>query len=184
MGLLNVVAAAVALAVSIASNAAAQPSAPAGVAEEDVKAAFLYNFAKYVSWPPTAASDSFRLCIVAEPGFVKRVDNLIAGETIEGRPVLREVPASAEAARSCNILYVGSGESARGERLIQAVHGAAVLTVADADSRPRDGMITFVRDGDRVRFDVDNSAAQNAGLAISSRLLRLARHVGPQERQQ
>jgi hypothetical protein len=167
------------------TTAVVQPlcaSQSAAVSEDDVKAAFLYNFAKYVAWPPAAASQSFRLCVVADAGFIKRIDNLIAGETIEGRPVMRETPATGEAARACQILFVGASESARASRLIVSVKGTPVLTVGDTDDfLTRGGMIAFVRDGDRVRFDVNNAAAQGAGLSVSSRLLRLARHVGVQE---
>jgi hypothetical protein len=178
MVLLIRIAAALLLATQLAASSAAQP---ASVAADDVKAAFLYNFAKYVEWPVAATGGSFRLCVVAEPGFLKRIDNLIAGETIEGRPVMRDSPAVADA-RGCQILYVGASEKTRGERLIAAVRGAPVLTVGDTnDFLARGGMIAFVREGDRMRFDVDNGAAQSAGLTISSRVLRLARHLGSQE---
>jgi YfiR/HmsC-like len=155
---------------------AAQPST---VAEDDVKAAFLYNFAKYVEWPDAAFPEgALRVCVVADAAFAKRVDDIIAGETIEGRPVTREAPSTPDQARSCNILFVGGAEAGRADRLLGAVRGAHVLTVGDtADFLARGGVVTFVREGDRVRFDVNVGEAQRAGLIISSRLLRVARHV-------
>ena len=84
---------------------AAQPST---VVEDDVKAAFLYNFAKYVEWPDSAFPEgALRVCVVADAAFAKKVDDIIAGETIEGRPVTREAPSTPDEARSCNILFVG-----------------------------------------------------------------------------
>jgi len=172
----------VAAALLLATQLAAAEAQSASVAEDDLKAAFLYNFAKYVAWPAGTSGEPFRLCIVAAPAFARRIDNLVAGETIEGRPVMRDSPATSDAARGCQILYIAASEISRSERLIAAVRGRPVLIVGDsADFLGRGGMIAFVREGDRIRFDVDNVAAQNAGLTISSRLLRLARHVGPQE---
>jgi hypothetical protein len=149
-------------------------------ADDDLKAAFLLNFGKYVDWPSTAASaDMFHLCAVAEPEFLKRIDEVIATETIQGRPVARETPETPAAARSCAILFISDIEESRVDHLIAAVRDLPVLTVGEtSDFLARGGMIAFVRDGDRVRFDVNTAAAQSAGLTISSRLLRLARKVG------
>jgi len=152
--------------------------------EDDVKAAFLYNFAKYVDWPNTAGSDAFRVCVVADAGLEKRVDNLVAGETIDGKAVRRETPAP-EGARGCHILFIGDIESERIDHFIAAVQGAPVLTVGESpDFLNRGGMIAFVHEGDRVRFDINNAAAQQVGVTVSSRLLRLARRVGVPEGRQ
>src|SRR3954470_15628246 len=163
-----------AMAVPVCAQAAAPP------AEDDLKAAFLLNFGKYVDWPATATTAArFHLCAVAEPDFLKRIDEIIATETIQGRPVARETPATPAAARGCAILFIGDIEESRIEHLIAAVRDLPVLTVGESrDFLTRGGMIAFVRDGDRIRFDVNNAAAQSAGLTISSRLLRLARKVG------
>jgi hypothetical protein len=152
----------------------------AGVPIEDaIKAAFLYNFAKYVEWPDTAfQTGDFHVCVVADAAFVKSVDDIIAGETIGGRSVIRQTPSTPELARSCHILFVGRGETGRVDQLLAAVKGAPVLTVGDgADFLKHGGVVTFVTDGDRVRFDVNVAVAQTEGLTISSRLLRVARHV-------
>jgi hypothetical protein len=175
---LAVVAHAIAATLLAGEGLAAQPSA---VVENDIKAAFLYNFAKYVEWPETAfSSGDFRVCVVADGSFQKSVDDIIAGESVAGRPVTRREPATPEAARSCNILFVGRGEPRRAEQLLLAVKGANVLTVGDgAEFLTRGAAVTFVREGDRVRFDVNIGEAQRAGLTISSRLLRVARRVVP-----
>jgi hypothetical protein len=150
--------------------------------ESEVKAAFLYNFSKYVEYPPSAFTGddakTFRICVLADPTFVKAVDAIIAGETIDGRTVTRQIPDSAGAARACNILFVGRGEMDRAQQLLAAVERAPVLTVGDAaDFLKRGGAIAFIRDGDRVRFDVNVAEAQRGGLEISSRLLRVAHRV-------
>jgi hypothetical protein len=169
---------AVALLVPVQAMAPAQAGP---VLENDVKAAFLYNFAKYVEWPDTAfPTGTFRLCVIASTDFVRRVDETIAGETIAGRPVTRESPASPEGARGCNILFVARGEPGRAGQLLDAVRGSHVFTVGETpDFLSQGGVVTFVREGDRVRFDVNLGEAQRAGLTISSRLLRVARTVSP-----
>ena len=149
-------------------------------ADDDLKAAFLLNFGKYVDWPPTAAlATTFHLCAIAEPDFLKRIDEIVATETIQGRPVARETPETLTATRGCAILFISDIEDSRIDHLIAAVRDLPVLTVGESsDFLARGGMIAFVRDGDRIRFDVNNAAAQGVGLTISSRLLRLARKVG------
>jgi hypothetical protein len=153
-------------------------SAQAVASENDIKAAFLYNFARYVVWPETAFADGdFRLCVAADRQFIASLDAIIAGESIEGRPVVRHTPATPEAAQSCHILFVGRGEPLA-YRLFSSLEGKPVLLVGDApDFLDQGGMVTFVREADRVRFDVDVTVAGQAGLTISSRLLRVARRV-------
>jgi hypothetical protein len=154
------------------------------VGEDDLKAAFLYNFAKYVEWPPSAftgiSPETFRLCVVADPSFVKLVQDIVAAETIDDRPVVLLTPEGAEAARMCHILFIGGDERERAPGLLSAVQGSPVLTVGNGDEfLALGGMVGFVRDRTRVRFDVNTAVARRAGLAISSRLLRIARRVSP-----
>jgi hypothetical protein len=148
--------------------------------ENDVKAAFLFNFTKFIDWPPAAfqgPSDPLRLCIVADAVFIRSVDRIIEGETVRGRPLRRVVPETSELAR-CHVLYVGRGESDRAGRLLSSVAGAPVLTVGESPKfTAQGGAIEFVLVNDRVRFDVNRQAAERAGLTVSSKLLRVARHV-------
>jgi len=155
------------------------PAQPGGPVEDSIKAAFLYNFAKYVEWPDAAfPGGEFRVCVAADPVFLKSVDDIIAGETIAGRAVTRQTPATPDEARACNILFISRGIGNRVDQLLTAVKGAPVLTVGDSiDFQKRGGIVTFVNDGDRVRFDVNVVGAQMEGLTISSRLLRVARRV-------
>jgi hypothetical protein len=152
------------------------------VGEDDLKAAFLYNFAKYVEWPPSAfagtSPETFRLCVVADPPFVKMVHDIVAAETIDDRPVVLLMPEGAEAARRCHILFIGGDERDRAPGLLSAVQSSPVLTVGNGvEFLDLGGIVGFVRDGTRVRFDVNTAVARRVGLAISSRLLRIARRV-------
>jgi hypothetical protein len=160
------------------------PSRPAEVtsqvSEIDVKAAFLFNFTRFVEWPNAAATPSapFRLCVVADRTTTAVIEKTMEGESVNGRPSLTTVPATPDDARVCEILFVGRSETGRLATLLAAVRDRPVLTVSDAARfTTRGGMIGFVLDDDRVRFDINLAAAKRSGLQISSRLLRVARKV-------
>jgi len=148
-------------------------------AEDDIKAAFLFNFTKFVEWPRAGAPvEAFRLCTVAETAFNTALDRALAGETANGLPIVHVSPATPDAARSCAILFVGDLENERLDRWLGAVRGAPVLIVGESPAAAdRGAHINFVVDDNRVQFDVNAAAARRAGLTISSKLLRVARHV-------
>ena len=149
-------------------------------AEDDIKAAFLYNFTKFIEWPAAARAESFRICTVAEPAFGDALERTIAGESVDGRPIQRITPATPEAARSCAILFLGRMESERAEKWIAAVRSLPVLVVGESRGVwDRGAQINFVLVENRVKFDVNTDAAAQAGLTISSKLLRVARAVTP-----
>jgi len=165
---------------AVALTAALPFVQPDDTRESEVKAAYLYNFAKYISWSARtpAQSDSFKICVLADRSFQGHLDEIIAGEVIEGLPVVRVVPASVSETRACHILFVSRGEGARAQRLVDAVRDDPVLVVGDApDFLSRGGAIAFVRDGARLRFDVNMEETRRSKLVVSSRLLRVARRV-------
>lgn len=152
-------------------------AAPPQSMERDVKAAYLFNFTKFVRWPAgTGGPDQFRLCVVGDARFASALDEIIRGESADGRPLVRVEPESVEAARGCQILFIGSGDAQQGARLLEAVRNLPVLTVGEGPKfLDQGGAIRFVIDDGRVRFDVNLDAAARAGIEISSKLLRVAR---------
>lgn len=148
--------------------------------ENDVKAAFLFNFTKFVDWPEAAfegTSDPLRMCVVADAAFTASVDRIIAGETVRGRPLRRVVPDASELPR-CHVLYVGTAETDQADKLLSSVGRAPVLTVGETSRfMAHGGAIAFVVVNGRVRFDVHLRNAERAGLTISSKLLRVARDI-------
>ena len=148
--------------------------------EPEVKAAFLYNFTRYVEWPPgmSPPSEPFRLCVVAEDVIRGAIKLTVAGESVNGRPLVMTEPQTPEEARTCQILFVGRSESQRASRLLAAVRDQPVLTVSDAARfAQQGGIIEFLLQDNRVRFDVNLSSAQRSQLRISSQLLRVANNV-------
>ena len=147
--------------------------------ETDVKAAFLYNFTKFVDWPrPPAAAEPFRLCVVSDDALKQSLERTIEGENVNGRPLTSLVPRTPDEARTCQMLFVGHAEGEREARLLSAVRDLPVLTVSDTnDFAVRGGGIEFVRENNRLRFDVNVPGAERAGIKVSSRLLKVARRV-------
>ena len=147
--------------------------------ENEVKAVFLYNFAKYVDWPAArGTSGSIRVCVPANPPFLALVRESVRDEVVNGRPLSALGIDGLDAARECDILYVGDAATLDAAAWINAVRGNQTLTVGEG--RLVDGLvIAFVRDRDRLRFDISRAAAAKQNLSISSRLLGLARRVEP-----
>ena len=148
--------------------------------ENEVKAVFLYNFAKYVDWPsaPQGSSARIRVCIPANPAFLAIVREAVREENVNGRPLIATEVDGLDSARECDILYVGDAASPDAAAWLTAARGRQTLTVGDG--RLVNGLvIAFVRDQDRLRFDINRLAAAKQQLSISSRLLGLARRVEP-----
>ena len=169
--------------IACVSTAAAQPTAarsPEASLELEVKAVFLYNFAKYVAWPaPQGTSQSIRLCVPANPEFLALVRAAVRDGVVDGRPLSAQPLDGLDGARDCDILYVGDASTLDAMAWINAVRGRQVLVVGDGVLT--DGLvIAFVRDQNRIRFDISRQAAARQGLSISSRLLGLARKVAPE----
>lgn len=152
---------------------------PANPTEYQIKAAFLYNFAKFVDWPARAFAGSPRLnvCIVGQDPFGPVLDDLLADEVLDGRPIrVRRIALEGVAAEACHILFLPNVERSRTKDILSAVASRPVLTVGEADGFIGDGgVVNFYVETGRVRFEVNLDAAQRAGLSISSKMLRVAR---------
>jgi hypothetical protein len=148
--------------------------------EDEVKAVFLFNFAKYVNWRSAAAGTSapIRVCVPANPPFLALVREAVRDEAVDGRPLTANGLDGLDGARECDVIYVGDAKTADAAAWLSAVRGRQTLTVGDGAMA--DGLvIAFVRDKDRLRFDINRAAAARQKLTISSRLLGLARRVDP-----
>ena len=148
--------------------------------EASLKAVFLFNFSKYVTWPAQGITErspaEIRICVTANDEFFNVLRAAVQDEDIDGRPLLPVALDGLDAARTCQILYVGDAQSPDGRAWLGAVRGRQVLTVGDG-ALTDETVIAFVRDGNRIRFDINRAAAGRHGLNVSSKLLRLARQV-------
>ena len=144
----------------------------------EVKAAYLYNFGRFVEWPAkvtTTKTDSFTICILGEDPFGPALDVTLAGERVGNQKVAARRISSLRDSVDCRILFISSSEANRLNKIIEALDTSAILTVSDIPqfSQGR-GMIQFVLEGNRIRFEVNLTATQRAGLTLSSELLKVA----------
>jgi hypothetical protein len=155
-------------------------AAPAQTASEyDVKALFLYNFAKFVDWPPAAFPDpdNLKICVLGDDPFGGSLQ-AVAGEQV-GNHKLRVVRTdSISKPAGCQILFISRSERDRIPQILAAVKDSPVLTVGDTKGFAEDGVIiNFILEGSKVRFEINTESADRAGLRISSKLLQLARRI-------
>lgn len=145
--------------------------------DTQIEAAFLLNFGRYATWPQPPEAN-FSICVLGRDPFGSTLDGIVAGEKIASRPAeVRRVQTPQEAS-SCNVLYISESEEPRLQAILVNLAKAPVLTVSDVPRfAERGGMIQFVLEGNRVRFVVNLGAAQRAGLALSSELLKVAKAV-------
>jgi hypothetical protein len=152
------------------------PSAANPAGEYEVKAAFLYNFARFVEWPAQGHSQPnvLTLCILGGNPFGSDIDAL-AGKSV-GQATLQVRRIGIEQASACQIVFISSSEGPRLESELAQMRGRPVLTIADSPGfSERGAVINFYLDQGKVRFEINIDAAQRSGLTISSQLLRLAR---------
>jgi len=149
--------------------------------EYQVEAAYLYNFGRFVEWPAKGSppqNRSFTICILGEDPFGQALDATLAGETIGNQRVAARRISSPQMSADCQILFISSSEAKRLNKIIEALDKSAVLTVSDIPQfSQRSGMIQFVLEGNRIRFEVNLAATQRAGLTLSSDLLKVATAV-------
>lgn len=149
--------------------------------EYEVKATYLYNFARFVRWPAqglNGQSDSFAICVLGDNPFGLALQATVAQETIGGKSVVARQISVPQDAMNCRVLFISSSENKRLKQILTSLDTASVLTVSDLPHFTlRGGMVQFVLEGNRVRFEVNSATAERAGLTLSSELLKVAVNV-------
>jgi hypothetical protein len=148
--------------------------------ESEVKASYLYNFAKYVEWPASAfprENTPLTICIVGKSPLNEVIESL-AGKTIKNRRLVVRQFSKIEDLNECNILFINASVKTTLPQLLAAIAPRSILTVSDCKGfAAAGGVIEFVPVGEKIRFGINNRAAQHVNLRISSHLLRLATTV-------
>jgi hypothetical protein len=148
------------------------------VSEYAVKAAYLFNFGKFVRFTPSDAMNNrqtFDICIVGEDPLGLTLDDLTANERLDGKPVRVARLKAAGDARACAIAYISATEGTHVGTDLDTLRGLQVLTVSDSTNFLQNGgMIQFVMIGNHVRFAVNLDAVRSAQLNLSSELLKVA----------
>jgi hypothetical protein len=171
-------AAAILAAISLAGLTPAVRADSAVVTEYKLKAAFIYNFAKFVEWPAEKLENGNSPLVIGVLGpnpFGDELENALRGRQINGRPVIVREYDSVEAARGSHLLFINLSEESK---LRKALKEYGVLTVGQSESFVRNGgIITFTFTDDKLRFEINMAAAAQNGLKISAQLQKLAKTV-------
>lgn len=150
--------------------------------EYDLKAAFLFNFAQFVEWPPEAfpeAGTPFVIGVLGEDPFGRSLDEIVANEAVRNRKIVVRRYRNVQEISTCHILYIGGSEASSLSRILPQLDGRHILTVGETDLfTTYNGVIQFLVVESRLRLRINVEAARMAKLSISSQLLRQAEIVG------
>ena len=140
---------------------------------EDIRAAMVFNFTRYVEWTHVHSTDTLTLCVSSSADIADEF-SAFSGRRIGAR-TLQVQDLDAETAEHCHLAYMSSDDIS--EEMMTRLHGAGVLTVSSSPRFSKDGMIGLILIGRQTRFEVNNTLARQSGVTFSSRLLRLAVEV-------
>lgn len=163
----------------LASTTRAQQGKPS---EYKVKAIYLYNFGKFVQWPEAREtpdqSAPFLICVLGKDPFGSLLESTIKGEDVNGMHLAAKRVTNAADTTACRILFISSSEEDRVVKILEELQSKPILTVSDiANFCERGGMIQFELKEEKVRFAVNMTAAEKAGLTLSSQLVKVATSV-------
>lgn len=157
-----------------------QACVAAEVSEYELKAAYLYNFALFTTWPSDRLADAsaaMTFCVLGQTPLASALTGLQSRKLRDRRIVVKQI-ASPEEVRSCHVLFIGAGEYGNLPKVVEAVRDSGTLTVTDAlDPLSSEAAISMMIENGRLVFDVNLPSAQRARLTLSSKLLKLARSV-------
>jgi hypothetical protein len=165
-------------AVALAFNAVAQTNDPTSLAE---KADFLHNLAQFTEWPTNTFPSSNSPVVIGVLGvdpFGPLLDQAVQGKVLHDRTLTVERYRQVEEIKTCHILFISQSETRRLDSVLESMKGKPVLTVSDIDNAAFRGvMVRFVTETNRIRFRINLGAVQEAGLTLSSQLLRASEIV-------
>jgi len=152
----------------------------AAVSEDQVKAAYLYNFVKFIEWPRESfASDSapLRICVLGRESVSSILHDITKGKMLNGRSIQVENPAQVSQASPCQVVFItGDNRDSRGT--LERLRGLSIVTVGEHDRfLEAGGVINFAIEHERVRFEINAGVARRARLKISAQLLSVAKSV-------
>jgi len=151
--------------------------------EYQLKAAFLFNFAQFVKWPPNSfTSDDAPFCIgiLGDDPFGSALEETIRGEAVDNHRLTVVRAQRIEDLKDCQVIFVSRSEEGHVSEILSQIDSRPVLTVSEVESFARDGGdIDFYLSGGKVRFEINPQSAQRCGLKISSQLLTLGKIIEP-----
>jgi hypothetical protein len=150
------------------------------VTPDRVKAAFLRNFAHYVTWPENAFADEhspWRICILGKDPFVQVLDKTLTGRTEQGRTFEVRHAETLDELPSCQIVYISFDDASKRRAALAALKNQPVLTVGDAREFLREGGMIRFQTGDRVELSINLDRTQAASLQVQTKMLEVSHEV-------
>jgi hypothetical protein len=151
------------------------------LSESQIKAGFLFNFTKFVEWPPEAFADPgvpIVLGIVGDSSVAELLIETAAGKIVNGRAVIVQRFKEGQDPRTCHILFVSSSQERHVPQILERVKGSPILTVSETSGFAQfGGMINFTVEGNKVRLEINLDATARARLKISAKVIAVARLV-------
>lgn len=145
---------------------------------EEVKTAYLFNFARFVEWPPESAEDALNVCVQGDLDLYRTATQSLRGRQVGSRVISVQYVTSPATTAGCEILYIAPDSRERARRALAFAGRRPILTVGEAENfLALGGIIRFVTDAGTLQFEVNLKRANEAGLQISSQMLQFARHV-------
>jgi YfiR/HmsC-like len=146
--------------------------------EYQIKAVFLFNFARFVDWPAKAfptPETPMVIGVLGEDPFGGYLDETVRGEKVNGRSLVVQRYRRVNDIKICHVLFISRSETDHLQQILASLNGRSILTVGDADGfASRGGMIQLTKERNKVRMHISLDAAKAADLTISSKLLRVA----------
>lgn len=145
--------------------------------EYQVKAGFVFNFLKFISWPPDAETpnQTWRIGIIGDVAEYETIRDELAGRSINGHPVVVSPIEDDLDLELCHVVFITAGYTDSSVNLVEAVSHSAVLSVGETPDFARNyGIIGFVKRGNNLRLEINPTRAINAGLIISGKLASIA----------
>lgn len=158
----------------------AGPSAAQDVTEPSLKAAFVYNMAKFVEWPADVlpAGAPLMACVAGDPALARALERTVEGRAVMGHPVSVKRVASGPAPRGCHLLYAGGLAASQVAPIVASARGTALLTVVDLDAAARaPGVVHLFVENGKLRFNLDHGLAKRSRLQLSAQFIKLAKRV-------
>ncbi len=155
-------------------------AAPQSVTEVNLKSAFLYKFTLFANWNDGLGAEGspISICVLGRDDLGDALQESVEGRRAHHRPLVVERPGDAREARDCHIVFIGWTDPSRVDRTLKALEGRPILTVGEIDGfAERGGMIAIVTRQNRLRLEINLRVVKNAGLRLSSQLLKLAKLV-------
>jgi hypothetical protein len=153
----------------------------ASTKEKDIKAAFLFNFTQFITWPKTAfksADVEFTMCILGKNPFGKTLHKLLKNEVVGEHPIVLKIFDELEQTGECHVLYIDDSVKYDLDDIFAFVRGKAILTISDIKKFvQKGGMIEFFKQKRKIRFYISPDSMRDVDLVPNSNLLRVAKIV-------